>query len=241
MKKCLIFLVPLMIILFSLSGCSKDNSNTPTVDNTATEIIGVWGKGNYFVSFAANGSYKAYLGDYFMDSGTYTYVNGTISCINGYSSINTTFRILSIDVTGGQLYLLANYMESKNNTTVSDTLKLTKEQEDGYQMNNSYIGTTHYGLKIDKNKDECSGHFYFQSSYFMTVSINGYDDKTHAETWNYCYIAPYIYDKRYTTEPLNMSNADCNTGKVFKDSVYIDNSDEYVGDTPHWIIFKNCN
>lgn len=217
-----------MVILFSLSGCSKDNT-TPAVNNTATEIIGVWGKGNYFISFAADGSYKAYLGDYFMDSGTYTYKNGTISCTNGYSNINTTYNVISIDVSRGQLCLLANYIESKNNTNVSDMLTLTREKEDGYQMNNSFIGKTYYNSVVTQdNGDSNGGLFCFQSSYVVTFSQQGEDNEYHTQTWNYCYVAPYIYSKRYTNEGGFWYNKrwysydlDCNNGKVYKDSIYI--------------------
>ncbi len=221
MKRCFKTLVPLMVIFFSLSGCSKDNNTTPTVDNIATEIIGVWVKGIYFVSFAADGSYKAYLGDYFMDSGTYTYKKetGTINCTNNYSGVNTYYDLANVN--DSTIGLLAHYMETKNNTDTTEILDFSRKSYTGSQMNNSFIGKTYDG-GINKLG---SFTFYFQSAFVIICTIEN-DSKIHTRNLNYCYLEPYLYYRQYTNETgISWYTGGCNNGKVYKDSLYFDKTE----------------
>jgi len=244
MKKHLKYLLPLMVFFLSLSGCSKDNTRAES-DNTAAEIIGVWGEDNYFISFGTDGSYEAYLGDYFMDSGRYTYKDGIISSTNSYSNINSTYKIISLDVSRNQICLLANYIESKNNTNITSTLKFARKRKDGYQINNSFIGKTYYNSSVKQdNGDTNGGIFYFQSPSLVTFSQRGADNEYHTQTWNYFYAEPYIYSKRYTNEGSlwynnrwYYYNLNCNNGKVYRNSIYIYKTDNLSPDPKYqWAI-----
>jgi hypothetical protein len=222
MKKCLIVVPLLVTVSFMLLSCSKDEDNNEDdkiiVNENASKIVGVWSSEGYFVSFATDGSYKAYLGDYFMDSGTYTYKDGIIDCVNLYSYTHTTYDLKSVN--DKNISLIAHYVETENNTNKVETLNYSKKQQDGFQMNNNFIGKTYSGgLNILG-----SYSYYFQSSYLMTCTITK-EGKIHTQNWNYCYVEPYLYIRKYTNEMgISLYTGGCNDGKVYKKVVsLIDN------------------
>lgn len=218
MKKHLDFVLLILLLSLGLFSWSKNDDDNKVIEKSnASKIIGVWAKGNYFVSFAADGSYKTYLGDYFMDSGSYTYKNDTINCINYYSYTRTTYDIRSVN--DNSISLIIHYIETENNTNKIDTLNYSRIQKDGYQMNNDFISNTYTASVENDGISKC----YFQSSCLINYTIKD-GSKYHTQTWNYCYVKPYIYSKRYTNETSIFYNQKCNNGKVYKDSVYFDNN-----------------
>nr|DAF41320.1 MAG TPA: Protein involved in gliding motility 9 Secretion System Type.5A [Caudoviricetes sp.] len=104
MKKLLFLLFGLLII----SSCGSEEpistSDKPETDDNINEvneikqsdIVGVWEKGNYFISFGNDGFYSAYIADKFIDSGNYTLSKGVVSCNNTYFNRNTTYTIKSL-------------------------------------------------------------------------------------------------------------------------------------------------
>jgi hypothetical protein len=90
MKRCLKTLVPLMVLFFSLSGCSKDDDSPASgFDYPVSSLYGTWKITQVGVidwsyetttaTFNSNGKYigEGYFGD---GTGTYTAKDSTIRC-----------------------------------------------------------------------------------------------------------------------------------------------------------------
>lgn len=97
-----------LALLLTLVSCGGSDSKDEPGDNKY-DVVGVWGNGNYFVSFASDGTYVAYLGSEFIDGGSFLQDKNILTCNNPYFNRNTVYIIKSIE--NGDMSVTAKYID----------------------------------------------------------------------------------------------------------------------------------
>lgn len=92
MKTLFVWAALLSVFVFhSCSGSDSDEHDKDITTTTPVSLVGVWQKGNFFISFDSKGFYAAYLDDEFIDSGNYNQSKDVVKCNNMYFNRTTTF------------------------------------------------------------------------------------------------------------------------------------------------------
>lgn len=88
-----------LAISISVISCGQKNSPETEPEETVFSVVGVWKDGNnHIISFNKDGFYCAYLGDKFIDNGTFLQEkNLSIKCDNYYYNRETQYHIRGID------------------------------------------------------------------------------------------------------------------------------------------------
>ena len=100
--KNLCLFVSAIVCLIACGGSDDNNGNSwPNIPDSDKNfsVVGTWEKDNYFLSLSSDGFYVTYLGDNFIDSGTYAYssTENKLVCNNPYFNRTTTYSVTMTD------------------------------------------------------------------------------------------------------------------------------------------------
>ena len=133
MNRTLLFTIALVATV--LAGCSKDsesmeeqerNNMEQTNALTKEQIVGVWRRGDYWVSFSEDGFMCGYLSDKCIVEGGYTIFQDQIIVVSDFFENNiTAFKIT--DISDGKLECSVKYSEIKINSIVEEDPLVYKE------------------------------------------------------------------------------------------------------------------
>lgn len=104
---------------------------------------------------------------------------------------------------------------------------MQEKEEDGYQINNSFIGKTYYNSSVKQDNGDITEVCFIFNLHLLLPFHNGLIVNTiHKHGTTLC--GPYIYSKRYTNEGSlwynnrwYYYNLNCNNGKVYRNSIYL--------------------
>lgn len=145
MKKILFVCIALLSV-FVFQSCSSSDNDEQDDDITTTtpaSLVGVWQKGDYFVSFDSKGFYAAYIEDEFIDSGNYTQSKNIVECNNMYFHRITTYTIRSISE--NNLEVDISYMDLYGNHK-NKTVTFTKTDDIPASKENTLSGKSYTGF-----------------------------------------------------------------------------------------------
>jgi hypothetical protein len=144
MKTLFVWAALLSVFVFhSCSGSDSDEHDKDITTTTPVSLVGVWQKGNFFISFDSKGFYAAYLDDEFIDSGNYNQSKDVVKCNNMYFNRTTTYTIKSIS--DENLEVDISYMDlygSHKNRTIT----FTKTDNIPASIENTLSGKSYTGF-----------------------------------------------------------------------------------------------
>ena len=222
----------LLIIAFvsisclTLSSCGGDEDENedanPVELPKAPSVVGVWENGRYFVSLSEDNFLTAYIGDNFIDDGTYVVASDSksFSCTNTYYNHTTVYDV--VDITDTQMSLKITYMDAFGKSHNKNMI-FTKSTKTPVSKDNGIVGK--------------SCRFITASFSFVTYSFVTYNSATKSSekkgmtnyplSLHYIYFNENIYFQEFTSSSSQVPTiggwtTSVNAGTVIACKLYFD-------------------
>ncbi len=152
------------LVLLALAACGQNGSTPEKPDNPKTySVVGVWKNGNKVVSFSADNFYSAYLGNDFIDGGTYTVTDNTITCSNTYFNRTSVYQLSKLDDNS----LKGTFSSTDvNGKKVSQSIDLSKTDKTPTPSMHTFAGKT-------VTESSILGSTSFTTTYTFSTNCSG--------------------------------------------------------------------
>ncbi len=210
--------------LFSCGGNDDEEEDVPAGTPKVQSVVGVWENGNYFISLSDDKFLTAYIGDNFIDNGTYIVSpdNKKITCSNTYYNHITNYDITSIS--DKQLNLDISYTDVFGKDH-KKSLNLTKSTKIPVSKDNGLVGKSYRYL---------TGNFGHVTYTFSSYNIGSKSsEKTGMAKYpliiHYIYFNGNIYYQEFTSSSSQVPTiggwtTGVNAGEIIAAQVYFDSA-----------------
>lgn len=230
MKKFLLALA-LIVPMIAFSGCEggddePDDPNKPNPSDiskiTVKAIEGVWTNGDKFISFTDDGFYCTCINDEFIASGTYTIKGDAIKCENAYYGNSLSLNVTKLN--SERLRCEINYIDFEGEPE-SAIVTFTKTDQSPTPKENVLIGKSYVALVNQGGTNKLTYSFDTYNTAEQSVPISPNSAEILRKDMHYVYIKPYVYYQTFCSKTAGLLSffKYCNTGKVFKEKLTIEN------------------